>query len=123
MINHLLQVERFRPVVFVSVLRSSDLHTIHQMRSYSVMSKPPLLLAIYPHMLFLFFFLMIRRPPRSTFFPSPTLFRSGPLPASGSDSRRRRTPWRNRADRPPRRRRKSARYWDVAGRRSPPPPA
>src|SRR2546430_15735728 len=25
---------------------------------------------------FFFFFLMIRRPPRSTFFPSPTLFRS-----------------------------------------------
>src|SRR2546427_11316590 len=29
---------------------------------------------------FLFFFLMIRRPPRSTLFPYTTLFRSGPLP-------------------------------------------
>src|SRR2546428_1772574 len=28
------------------------------------------------HILFLFFFLMIRRPPRSTLFPYPTLFRS-----------------------------------------------
>src|SRR2546422_3673301 len=29
--------------------------------------------------LFLFFFLMIRRPPRSTLFPYTTLFRSGPF--------------------------------------------
>src|SRR5205809_5136093 len=29
-------------------------------------------------LLFLFFFLMIRRPPRSTLFPYTTLFRSGP---------------------------------------------
>src|SRR6266568_7814727 len=28
----------------------------------------------------LFFFLMIRRPPRSTLFPYTTLFRSGPVP-------------------------------------------
>src|SRR5216684_8521016 len=28
---------------------------------------------------FIFFFLMIRRPPRSTLFPYTTLFRSGPL--------------------------------------------
>src|SRR5256886_10748617 len=36
-----------------------------------------------------FFFLMIRPPPRSTLFPSPTLFRSGTLPQTvlelGSD--------------------------------------
>src|SRR5215207_10537601 len=32
---------------------------------------------IYPDMCFLFF-LMIRRPPRSTLFPYTTLFRSGP---------------------------------------------
>src|SRR5258708_29063720 len=30
-----------------------------------------------------FFFLMIRRPPRSTLFPYTTLFRSEPLPAAG----------------------------------------
>src|SRR3712207_8579582 len=30
--------------------------------------------------MFLFFFLMIRRPPRSTLFPYTTLFRSGPAP-------------------------------------------
>src|SRR3712207_7086661 len=30
----------------------------------------------------LFFFLMIRRPPRSTLFPYTTLFRSGAVPAS-----------------------------------------
>src|SRR2546429_9977834 len=29
-----------------------------------------------------FFFLMIRRPPRSTLFPYTTLFRSGPSPAN-----------------------------------------
>src|SRR6266568_8144970 len=36
-------------------------------------------------MLFVFFFLMIRRPPRSTLFPYTTLFRSAPTtaPASG----------------------------------------
>src|SRR3712207_8998874 len=37
-------------------------------------------------MLFLFFFLMIRRPPRSTLFPYTTLFRS---PHRGGDRRRR----------------------------------
>src|SRR3712207_7409313 len=31
----------------------------------------------------LFFFLMIRRPPRSTLFPCTTLFRSGRLPLAG----------------------------------------
>src|SRR2546429_3100749 len=33
------------------------------------------------HLLFIFFFLMIRRPPRSTLFPYTTLFRSVPLPS------------------------------------------
>src|SRR2546430_15428156 len=33
------------------------------------------------HIIFLFFFLMIRRPPRSTLFPYTTLFRSNALPA------------------------------------------
>src|SRR5215469_18162482 len=33
-----------------------------------------------PHLNFLFFFLMIRRPPRSTLFPYTTLFRSWPAP-------------------------------------------
>src|SRR2546426_7547306 len=32
--------------------------------------------SIHPHDLLLFFFLMIRRPPRSTLFPYTTLFRS-----------------------------------------------
>src|SRR6266536_5983580 len=47
--------------------------------------------------LFLFFFLMIRRPPRSTLFPYTTLFRSC-WPARGrrAVSRRR---WRRRSDR------------------------
>src|SRR2546430_13136080 len=31
---------------------------------------------LYPHLSFCFFFLMIRRPPRSTLFPYTTLFRS-----------------------------------------------
>src|SRR3984885_9890031 len=42
--------------------------------------------------LFRFFFLMIRRPPRSTLFPYTTLFRSaglGPIPG-GAEGRRRR---------------------------------
>src|SRR2546427_10549954 len=34
------------------------------------------------HRSFLFFFLMIRRPPRSTLFPYTTLFRSGMSPVS-----------------------------------------
>src|SRR5580765_8604304 len=33
---------------------------------------------------FLFFFLMIRRPPRSTLFPYTTLFRSSPRPIGNS---------------------------------------
>src|SRR5215510_16147208 len=40
---------------------------------------------------FSFFFLMIRRPPRSTLFPYTTLFRSGPRP-QWPDRRRRRPP-------------------------------
>src|SRR2546426_12257580 len=35
----------------------------------------------------IFFFLMIRRPPRSTLFPYTTLFRSGLEPASREDAR------------------------------------
>src|SRR5438093_1678967 len=42
-------------------------------------------------MFFAFFFLMIRRPPRSTLFPYTTLFRSPSAPA----------PWRSRACSPP----------------------
>src|SRR5216683_6576607 len=46
-----------------------------------------------------FFFLMIRRPPRSTLFPYTTLFRSGPC--SGMDATRRRAErqFRERPDR------------------------
>src|SRR5262249_61585208 len=40
---------------------------------YSTPPSPRLLL---PHPSFIFFFLMIRRPPRSTLFPYTTLFRS-----------------------------------------------
>src|SRR2546427_12871989 len=36
------------------------------------------------HLYFLFFFLMIRRPPRSTLFPYTTLFRSSDSSASNS---------------------------------------
>src|SRR5438477_11236176 len=35
--------------------------------------------------IFRFFFLMIRRPPRSTLFPYTMLFRSGPSPAAARD--------------------------------------
>src|SRR5215471_20793885 len=37
---------------------------------------------------FLFFFLMIRRPPRSTLFPYTTLFRSQDAPRPGADELR-----------------------------------
>src|SRR6185437_14069731 len=41
------------------------------------------------HALYLIFFLMIRRPPRSTLFPYTTLFRSRPRPGrAGPDGRR-----------------------------------
>src|SRR5471030_3017670 len=39
---------------------------------------------VTPYPLLLFFFLMIRRPPRSTLFPYTTLFRSDRLPGRGS---------------------------------------
>src|SRR6266576_6358072 len=42
-------------------------------------------------MVHFFFFLMIRRPPRSTLFPYTTLFRSAPPPGSGRSATRPRT--------------------------------
>src|SRR2546422_10140386 len=41
----------------------------------------------------LFFFLMIRRPPRSTLFPYTTLFRSSSAPRHRTAPASRRTPW------------------------------
>src|SRR6266849_9813244 len=41
------------------------------------------MLSINPHLFFSFFFLMIRRPPRSTLFPYTTLCRSRPPAARG----------------------------------------
>src|SRR6266481_6997943 len=40
-----------------------------------------------PLLFFCFFFLMIRRPPRSTLFPYTTLFRSRPAPSASRASR------------------------------------
>src|SRR3712207_8982698 len=53
----------------------------------------------------IFFFLMIRRPPRSTLFPYTTLFRSGVVrqgtdPAVGADRRGGGTPHHRRRPRP-----------------------
>src|SRR2546426_6120328 len=53
-----------------------------------------------------FFFLMIRRPPRSTLFPYTTLFRSPKLgcrvaPAEGGDSSCKRSRWTDWATRSP----------------------
>src|SRR2546430_16784312 len=45
------------------------------------------------HFLFLFFFLMIRRPPRSTLFPYTTLFRSLPEVVSAGISTNATPPW------------------------------
>src|SRR6266545_5307743 len=39
---------------------------------------------LYVNFSFCFFFLMIRRPPRSTLFPYTTLLRSGPIPRSSA---------------------------------------
>src|SRR5712675_2704073 len=47
---------------------------------------------------FLFFFLMIRRPPRSTLFPYTTLFRSPPARWSRRWSRRLGVGWRRRSE-------------------------
>src|SRR2546426_8553026 len=44
--------------------------------------------AVLSGLLFLFFFLMIRRPPRSTLFPYTTLFRSHPLEGAQQAMRR-----------------------------------
>src|SRR3712207_7158780 len=46
-------------------------------------------------MFFIFFFLMIRRPPRSTLFPYTTLFRSGGVPVAPAGRTRLldRNPW------------------------------
>src|SRR3712207_7119890 len=43
--------------------------------------------------MYIFFFLMIRRPPRSTLFPYTTLFRSSRRWARGGSTRRRRRGW------------------------------
>src|SRR5229473_6825965 len=48
------------------------------------------------------FFLMLRRPPRSTLFPYTTLFRSPPCPPAGAKLRRRGDRPRTRAPRPAR---------------------
>src|SRR2546423_12135512 len=49
-------------------------HQIHMSNPFSLNHK--LSSTTNPHCLFHFFFLMIRRPPRSTLFPYTTLFRS-----------------------------------------------
>src|SRR2546428_6269663 len=46
---------------------------------------------MFVHRLFVFFFLMIRRPPRSTLFPYTTLFRSHPFGILATEDRIRRT--------------------------------
>src|SRR2546427_1100447 len=62
-----------------------------------------------PHRHCFFFFLMIRRPPRSTLFPYTTLFRSWPSPRSGRRSPPARSPARTPWARSSRRDRKSTR--------------
>src|SRR5688572_31861148 len=55
-----------------------------------------------PLFLFIFFFLMIRRPPRSTLFPYTTLFRSSPPRRRGALGRQP-EPWRQQLVRATRR--------------------
>src|SRR5689334_23885214 len=45
-------------------------------------------MSLYFFHFFIFFFLMIPRPPRSTLFPYTTLFRSGELRLAGQDASR-----------------------------------
>src|SRR2546430_11227166 len=57
--------------------------------------------AVYSPLSLVFFFLMIRPPPRSTLFPSTTLFRSPRLPRSATiRSRRQASQGRRRLDEP-----------------------
>src|SRR5688572_32710139 len=81
--------------------------------------------SLLSHSAFLVFFLMIRRPPRSTLFPYTTLFRSGGLPARahGRDPRgryRRGHPARRErlAHRGGRRRRDPIRHRNLPDRKS-----
>src|SRR2546430_14428606 len=53
------------------------------------------------HLVFLFFFLMIRRPPRSTLFPYTTLFRSSGHPRSLHGNRLRERAYDRRRNSPP----------------------
>src|SRR5688572_33474636 len=54
-------------------------------RGSAVWSLPVLFFVSFPSFLFyVFFFLMIRRPPRSTLFPYTTLFRSSPTHRAGA---------------------------------------
>src|SRR5215203_6626074 len=57
-------------------------------------------LAVVGFLFFCFFFLMIRRPPRSTLFPYTTLFRSPPQPDRGRPTRES-FAWQRRRMRPP----------------------
>src|SRR3712207_8983151 len=67
-------------------------------------------LSVHSTIVFIFFFLMIRRPPRSTLFPSPTLFRSHCSPPP-----HRRPPARSASP--------GGRTWSPSSARSPPSPA
>src|SRR5438874_10255397 len=55
----------------------------------NILSRPLQFIYIF----ILFFFLIIRRPPRSTLFPYTTLFRSQPHPCRGGLQRRDRNRW------------------------------
>src|SRR2546428_2229540 len=56
------------------------------MDPHSLEAKPSKLSSHYTPCLCIFFFLMIRRPPRSTLFPYTTLFRSPRTPVASSRS-------------------------------------
>src|SRR5438552_16190100 len=51
-------------------------HVYYSTLATTHLMSDPLATQISPHRLLLFFFLMTRRPPRSTLFPYTTLFRS-----------------------------------------------
>src|SRR2546421_7604825 len=78
----------FRYNQFLSVLVYSHISYRHATVSYLYIFLP----CCYPSqvylLVFFFFFLMIRRPPRSTLFPYTTLFRSPPIRATRSESRK-----------------------------------
>src|SRR5215204_4622944 len=73
-------------------LKGKDFKTDQEVRCCPVCVVYVILIAVQSFLTFLFFVLMIRRPPRSTLFPYTTLFRSRHRPRRPVPARRARAP-------------------------------